>query len=221
MKPFLFFFLQENLQSLPSNPSIETLRFIKAKLRRQSTLFYFTIQIQTNMLNDFQQQKFDYLFGVFDKNSNGQLEETDLQTAFEGMPNQGKAIKAARRWWLLLKYYGDREKDGKLTKDEWNAWAVALVKDLKTTEVGSSRFRRWADAIFDSIDSQERGGISIEEYQTWFDSFGLAGNAVPIFESLDKDEEGVVSLESFREHTREFVRVDEAAIGNHLFGTLV
>ncbi len=77
------------------------------------------------MFNTVLQQKTDYLFGVLDKSGEGQLTEQDLKDLFGGLATDGdenkakQAKKAARRWWLILKLYGDTNKDNSIGKEMW------------------------------------------------------------------------------------------------------
>jgi len=190
---------------------------LKAASKKQKT-FLFHNSNKNKMLNDFQTQKFDYLYHIFDKNKNGKVEEQDFHAAFAGMPHQEKAQKAARRWWLVLKIFGDKNKDTALSKEEWFKWATVVADKLQTQEDAPMYYQRWGNAIFDSIDSEEKGAISLEEYQTWFDSFGLAGDSTQVFQGLDHNGDGLISKDEFRQLTYEFAKADANAAGNSLFG---
>lgn len=174
------------------------------------------------MLSNSQKQKFDYLYRVFDKNGNNQLEEQDFQQLFKAMAideaHAKKAQKAARRWWLVLKIFGDKNKDTALSKEEWFTWATVIADKFEIAEKGPLFYERWSNTIFFSIDYMNKGNISFEEYQTWFEAFGFSGDAAEIFQRLDKSGNGHISRDEFGQLTQEFAKTDTEPAGNYLFG---
>lgn len=175
-------------------------------------------------MNTVLQQKTDYLFGVLDKSGEGQLTEQDLKDLFAGLAKEGNeekakaANKAARRWWLILKLYGDTNRDNIIGRAEWQAWAEGVVEELQDTEEGSRSFQRWGDAVFAALRGDDET-ITAQEYSHWFNAFGLQGDAATSFSLLDANGNGTISLGEFKQRTLEYFKADNAeAAGNYLWG---
>ena len=68
------------------------------------------------------------IFAKIDKNNDGVVSKTELEAAVGGMP--GSRIGG------LFEYYADTNKDGKVTKTEWNMMYNNMLQDMSaaTTE---------------------------------------------------------------------------------------
>lgn len=170
------------------------------------------------MLSDVRQQKFDYLFRVFDKSGGGILTESDLKALFSGLVYDEEveaAQKAARRWWLLLSLFADKNDDNRVSPSEWAAWLADMANHASN---GSTTFQRWADATFSAFSNTDNE-VTAGDYARWSNAFGLSGDADEAFQKLDINGSGIISRDEFFQRLREFVQSDDAdTAGNYLWG---
>lgn len=175
------------------------------------------------MLNVVQQQNFEFLYRMFDKNGNGTIEEADFMKAFEGVKEAAGDEKAsivdksARRWYLALKVFADENKDKVISREEWMGWATDMAKDVAENNAINRKHAHFADAVFASITMDDRK-ITATEYATWFSSFGLCGDAATIFATLDANNDGELTKSEFDDLVVEFVKGDQELAGYQLFG---
>lgn len=174
------------------------------------------------MASELKQQKFNYLFGIFDKSGGGTLTEADFKDMFGGVilyEEEAKtAAKAARRWWLLLSLFADKNNDKRVSQTEWAAWLNGMAIEADKEEGGSKTFQRWADATFDTFANSD-GEVTAGDYRRWFTAFGLSGDADEAFQKLDVNGSEIVNREEFSQRLKEFVQADDAdAAGNYLWG---
>ncbi len=170
------------------------------------------------MLGELQQKKFDYLFRVLDKDGNGSLEEADFDMLFKDLiktdETSERVKNAARRWWLSMKVFADENNDNAISKEEYAAWAE------KVADAESEEFKRWADAVFGCLASGDTN-ITEEEYVTWFNALGLAGDAGAIFKTFSLGADEAMGRTEFQDALQQFTGMNSRAAGNHIFGNYV
>ncbi len=168
------------------------------------------------MLSIFQTFKFKSLFRLFDKNGNGTIDQTDFEQIFSDMVTDGDEAKlkhaatAAKRWWLSLKLYGDKDKDKTVTQEEFLAWAAGAMK--------SRAFARWVDALFDAIANGDNL-VTAAEFQGFADALGFGEQADAIYFVMDVNDDGAIDRKEFTVRMEEFFTGDITP-GNFLFGNL-
>ena len=171
------------------------------------------------MLSIFQKHKFSYLFKVLDKDGSGTLTKDDFIQIFAAMVPEGdeakakQARKAARRWWLVLKLYADKNKDNQITIDEWLAWAAGSKVEGVTE---SKAFTRWAEAAFATMANGDNE-VTEAEFRAFATAFGFGEEADAIFFALDANGNGKFNRDEFKLRANEFFTSDIPA-GNYLFG---
>ncbi|MEI6412542.1 MAG: EF-hand domain-containing protein [Bacteroidota bacterium] len=176
------------------------------------------------MLNATQQQAFERLFNIFDKNGNGSVDENDFVKAFDDIKAESspakieKLDKLARRWFLSISLFADSDKSRSVTKEEWMNWAAIIAEDAEEANEGDRRYDHFLNAVFAGISVNSDTTITDEEYAAWFRSFGLVGDKMAIFERLDTNGNGSLSKDEFSDRLLEFVSGDAASPGFHLFG---
>ncbi|MEK7253648.1 MAG: hypothetical protein AAB316_02815 [Bacteroidota bacterium] len=174
------------------------------------------------MLSDVRKQKFEYLFRVFDKSGGGTLTQSDLKSLFAGLATNDEksenARKAARRWWLLLSLFADKNNDKRVSRKEWKAWLDGMSIEAGSSQAGSRTFQRWAEATYGTFSNNDNE-VTDQEYRQWHTAFGLSGDAGEAFQKVDANGNGVISRDEFMQRLREFVSADDAeAAGNYLWG---
>lgn len=177
------------------------------------------------MLNDAQQQAFEYLFGILDKTGNGTLDKADFMKAFEGIKAQADQQRAtqidnaARRWFFSTYLGGDENRDEKLSKEEWLKWAASLPAQFVQSPMYPRSNKRFVDVVFDSM-SSDNETLTTAEYVSWFTSFGLKGDAAACFAKMDTLNDGKISFRDFYQLMKEFVSGDANTKGYYLFGDI-
>lgn len=177
------------------------------------------------MLTTSQRRNFENLFKVFDKNGSGNIDEADFMQAFEGIkadssPGRAEKIeRAARRWFLSLYVFSDGNKDRRISQDEWLAWADGIAQDAKNYKKPSRKYEHFTAAVFAGIADSD-GALTKAEYERWFHSFALKGDAAAIFDALSPNDKGALAKDEYEELIKQFVLSDEEAAGNRFFGEL-
>lgn len=173
------------------------------------------------MLSEVRTKKFEYLFRLFDKNGGGILTESDIKSMFGGFIYDEEvqtANKAARRWWLLLSLFADKNNDKRVSQAEWRAWLNGMATEAGDAGEGSRTFQRWADATYSTFSNTDNE-VTAGDYSRWFNAFGLSGDADGYFVKIDINDSGIISRDEFMERLREFLQSDDAeAPGNYLWG---
>lgn len=181
------------------------------------------------MATNAQLHTFEALFRVFDKDNSGSIEEADFLAVFEPLKSKSTALKAekinltVRRWFLSI-YSGSPHVKGRtISKEEWLDWMVAAAASeeaTKSADTLSSKFSRFANAIFDTF-AYDNDTISAEEYASWFGLLGLKGEPAPIFSKFYLMQDGTLGHGAFDLLLKEFILGDVSKPGSKFFGELV
>jgi len=165
--------------------------------------------------SEFQRRKVAGVFKAMDVDQDGFLEEEDFEALTErwvgirgyepGSAEYDRLRSIMMGWWAALLAMSDQDRDDKVTLDE-----VLLVVD----QLGSmdAEVMGTADAMFDAIDENGDGLISVEEHKQVVNAWkGSYAGAEEVFPRLDLDGDGYLSRAEFRELWAGFWRGDDPA----------
>lgn len=180
------------------------------------------------MLSDILQKKLTQHFHFRDLDGDGYVERKDwVQCAQNlvairewrfGTPEYDKVIARHEDMWLTFWEPADLNNDGKVALDEYLHLAETQRKMGFKYEM--KQVRALFGAIFDTVDLDGDGEISLTEYKQFFRAWGLdAGTAVVAFSSLDLNADAKLSREAFLQYGVNFYINDEQDVtGNMIFG---
>lgn len=179
------------------------------------------------VMTELQKTKQVHLFNVLDYNEDGVLERqdfidvadrlSDLRNYEEGSSKREAVRQEILRMWTNAKSLSGKEDEEQLTLEDW----LAHEQEVIDSEVLiNSYVQGLARAIFDTLDGNNDGVISEDEYLKFFQSFrGEEGDGTAAFQKLDVDGKGYLTRKEFLEVVTEFHLSDDSdAPGNWLFG---
>lgn len=183
------------------------------------------------MSSEFLTRKLKRGFDCFDTDHNGVVELGDfseagnrVSIAFGVAPSspQGSAMREAwETMWLGLFGPMDRDNDGKVTFEEFNAGLSSQVADEAG---GYERFlSQCVDRIVDVVDRDGDGRLSAEEFGTLYAAMlGLsAEETAAAFARLDTDADGALTRAELHTAISQYWGGDdETADGNWLLGPI-
>jgi Ca2+-binding EF-hand superfamily protein len=173
------------------------------------------------MATEVQSQKYEKIFSNFDVDSDGDIDQTDVDALIygwclifdvaPGSPEWRMVTSLANRWWQDL--IGTVGPDGNKTvsKEEW-------AKSLEQPGFIDNVAIPLSMAVFDLADKDGDGNLSRAEYLKG----ATAGRAtitesLHAFSLLDKDGDGYISKEEYRKAVEDFYKgTDPDGIGNYL-----
>ncbi len=105
-----------------------------------------------------------------------------------------KLIEIVGSWWTDMASRMDVNDDGAISIDEFIDFYAAAAE--ATEREGS--VQDWAnhivDAVFDALDIDGDGFISVEEYASYLEAIGSDGDAAAAFARLDLDADGKIDV---------------------------
>ncbi len=178
------------------------------------------------MLTELQTKKWTRLFQVYDANGNGVVEKSDFEAIFQnlaqmrnltpGTPQYEEIYAKFMEDWEHLRKDADKNNNGKVELAEWLEHGDHRINspDMYQTNIDLE------NQIFELLDLNGNGIISLEEYKTIFRSWRLPEDlAVEIFPKLDLNGDGGITKDEFVELVRQFHASDDPdAPGNLFFG---
>ncbi|MEX3773281.1 XopAW family type III secretion system calcium-binding effector [Pseudomonas sp. MYb118] len=123
------------------------------------------------------------LFSKLDSNSDGTVDQDELQSALSQKSDDGLLVSLSKNFADL-----DSDESGSLSSEEMAAMAPPPPPprdQAADTEL--------ADALISALDTDGDGAISSDELSSGLTSAGSSADSSEIFSALDKNEDGVVS----------------------------
>ena len=180
------------------------------------------------MLKDILQKKLTHHFHFRDLDKDGYVEQSDWEQCARnliairgwaaGSPEYENVMERHVVMWKIFWQPADRNDDGKVSLHEYLHLAETQRKLGFNYEM--EQVRKLFAAIFDTIDLDGDGEISLAEYKLFFQAWGLAeSSAVAAFNSLDLNADARLSRAAFLQYGVNFYVNDEPeAPGNWVFG---
>ncbi|NET41711.1 EF-hand domain-containing protein [Okeania sp. SIO2B3] len=178
------------------------------------------------MLTELQTKKWIRLFQVYDANGNGVVEKEDFEAIFQnvakarnltqGTPEYDRLHGKFMEDWEHLRKDADKNNNGKVELAEWLEHGERRINnsDMYQTVIDL------ANQIFELLDLNGNGVISVEEYRTFFQSWRIPEElAVEVFPKLDLNGDGGITKDEFVVLVQQFHQSDDPdAPGNLFFG---
>ncbi len=181
------------------------------------------------MLSTFQNKKLEKLFKFWDANNSGTLEENYYMQVAKRLskergwePNTEKydfLHKKLYEDWLEAEKFADKNKDKKITLDEWLVFCETFMNNEEMYKITVTNV---ASAIVGAVDIDENGILLEHEWQLLFRIYGktdeeatVAYNKMSENNTVKIDNEKALALlHDF------FYSNDQNATGNYMFGSL-
>jgi Ca2+-binding EF-hand superfamily protein len=181
------------------------------------------------MLTDLQKRKLTRFFNVWDADGDGVITKQDpeqvarnlarLQGLEPGSPRYAAFYNGFMLYQRDFIQAVDMDESGRVTLEEWLAYHDEMLQSQE-------RFQGTAlmaiQAMFQLMDRNEDGKISLEEYAEWMRTFGVEEQSITdnVFQKLDMNGDGTLSQEETLQLTREFFYSDDPdARGNWALGS--
>lgn len=182
------------------------------------------------MLTDLQKKKLGVLFKALDLDKNGVMERSDYDTLVKnlaaahgkepGSPAYQTLHSKQMATWNQVRAFEEKKGSGKVTLDGWLKFHDGL---LGNAALFDAIVKMTTAFLFDMLDVDGNGKISIDEYNTFLESHNVeTGKWVEeVFDENDRNKDGFISREELLQMVDEFYRSDDAkAPGNRLYGPI-
>lgn len=179
------------------------------------------------MLTDLLKRKFTRYFNVLDYDQNGIIEQEDFEDVAlklsqlrhwaPGSPGHQACRAGMMSIWQHLQQFADTSNAGRISLEEW----LQTEEDAIATEENYAKYvAPVAAGLFDLVDEDGDGAISVQEYRNFFEGYRIARDlADDAFARMDLNGDGQLSKEELLQHVHDFhCSNDPAAPGNWLLG---
>jgi juvenile hormone diol kinase len=176
------------------------------------------------MLSDYHQAKLRTHHRVLDWDDSGTVGKDDFEAIAAnfarlrgeqpGSPVHEDLLAKFQWIWTTFWEPANANKDGNVTQEEFVASLTAAV------EAGVRSDDELLPMLFEMIDADGDGVISLDEHRQFFEAFGIDVELSPdVFAALDTDGDGSVQRDEFLEAGAKFFFYDEPdAPGNQFWG---
>ena len=180
-------------------------------------------------MTPFQKRKLGRLFDAMDVNGDGQVGRTDFVHRVNALARMRgwlatsasyeRNLRTALSEWQNIRETADVDDDARVSREEFLHYADVFLGDREAIRAYA---RGDVQLMFDAMDTDGDGRITIDEYRTYLETCGLnRAGAASFFAHADLDEDGRVSRAEMTHAVEEYlVSDDPAAAGNYLFGPL-
>jgi Ca2+-binding EF-hand superfamily protein len=180
-------------------------------------------------LTPFQKRKFGRMFRVLDMNRDGVVDRRDFVDRVEAFarlcgwtpdsPQYRRNLEFALEEWENLRDTADIEEGHGLTREDFFRIAEVFFCDRQAVRAYA---RGDARLLFDAMDSDGDGKVTVQEYGRYLEVCGLDSSyASTFFRHADLDENGQITRTEMAHAIEEFLlSEDPTAGGSYLFGPL-
>ena len=182
------------------------------------------------MLTDLQKRKLTKFFKVSDADGDGVITTRDPEQVaknlaeLRGLKPGSPEYEGFYSGYVLYQndfiQAVDLDENGEVTLKEWLAYHEELLQDEKRFE---STALMAASFMFDLMDQNGDGKLTLDEYRSWMRAFRIAEQDITaeVFQKLDLNEDRTLSKEQLLRLIREFYYSDDPeARGNWMLGPL-
>ena len=172
----------------------------------------------------FWNKKADRVVAVLDTNQDGCITRSDFLTLRERYSKQNVSAKGLETFIqhqdALLDRINLQDMQAKLTYDQFKKYiSTDLEAELAS---GSDRYKRLFESMFRTIDLDDDGFISIEEWKSHYRVIGIDQKfAKASFDAMDRNKNGSIDIEEFVAFNYEYFCTTENTLGSEiLYGPL-
>jgi Ca2+-binding EF-hand superfamily protein len=182
------------------------------------------------MLTDLRKRKLTRFFNVWDANGDGVITTEDPAQVAQNLAElrglkPGSPDYEAFYTGFMLYQNGflqavDVDETGHVTLEEWLAFHEKMLQDEEQFE---ATVLMVIEVMFELMDQDADGKITLEEYGSWMQGMRIAGQDITeeVFQKLDLNEDGTLSKKELLHLTREFFYSDDPeARGNWALGPI-
>lgn len=176
-------------------------------------------------LTKFQQKKIARMFDAYDYDSSKVLTKSDFDSVIEHLTKQLPDSKKSSiesqfsGFWSSLHKEADLDADQNVRLEEWLSYFDKLLNDanFKSTGIDSG-----VEVIFNSLDKDGDGKISVEEYTEMLAAWKISNaEANAIYAKLDINGDGLISKEELKQLYEQFYySEDPESPGNYVHGLI-
>ncbi len=171
-----------------------------------------------------QKRKWTRLFQVYDADRNGVIEKDDFEAIFHNlatarnltqeMPQYEELHGTFMKDWEYLQKDADQNNNGKIELAEWLQYSDRRINSPNIYQIVVDL----ANQIFELLDIDGDGVISVEEYKTFYWSWRIPEDlAIEIFAKLDLNGDGSINKKQFLRLLREFHHSNDPDAPGNLF----
>jgi len=182
------------------------------------------------MLDDLQERKASYYFGLIDEDGNGLIEVSDFALRAQRLAQAQNISSEAERddlrekvlaWWEHISTIADFDGDARVSLPEWKAYWRTFQREANQGEGAALQtLERAARGTLRAIDRDGTGRVTEQEYGDWLAAWGATGRA-EAFRQLDRGGKGFLTEADLIVAVQEFYLSDDPdAPGNALYGPL-
>ena len=178
----------------------------------------------TEQQKAFLQRKWKTYFVQQDVTKNGYLsfedfEETGKRFVEYDNLDEKKGKEIAKRLTDVMINYGLKGRGDKMSLEQFLAKQMEIRADPRVKEIIKTNL----DMMFDVVDTNGDGTISLKEYQVFFKCLGIdESNAKPSFDGIDTSRNGVISKAEYLAAAVEFLHgLDQKSGATSFMGPLV
>lgn len=180
-------------------------------------------------LTPFQKRKLGRMFDVMDVNSDGFVGRTDfvhrvnalarLRGWHAGSTSYDRNLRNALSEWQSVRESADVDEDARVSREEYLRFAAAFLADREAIRAYA---RGDVQLMFDAMDADGDGKITVDEYRQYLEVCGIDVSAADsFFAHADLNEDGLVTRAEMTHAMEEYLLSDDPASGgNWLFGPL-
>ena len=180
-------------------------------------------------LTPFQQRKLVRMFDVMDVNGDGFIQRVDFVHRVNALARlrgwhgtsatYERHMRTALEEWQAICESADVDENARISQEEFIRYLGTFLDDREAIRAYA---RGDVQLMFDAMDADGDGKITVEEYRTYLEVCGLDASAADaFFAHADLDENGLVTRTEMAHAVEEYlVSDDPASGGNFLFGPL-
>ncbi len=179
------------------------------------------------MLTDFQTAKIPNLFNMFDSDSSGTMEQSDIVRIIDGCAAQRGWANTSPEYlefydtfyglWIGMTTLADKNQDDVIQLNEFLNFFDGIMQAPDNYNMVVNGI---SNAVFSTFDIDDDGKLSLAEYMGFYQTIGLKTDlAKSVYGKLDLNSDGSITVDELTQLVDQFfTSQDPNAPGNEFFG---